>query len=150
MSLEIVSWLNSNGSAITAFATVALAVITWKYVKLTYSLLDEQRKTRRIQELHKKLEYFYIPFWQHISLYQYPPNSEKALEFFEKFNNDTVYKDFMKYMYLCENPKIRSDLEMLLNERERSKLQAGLVGHIDLVKKDINTLVEELNKLQSF
>lgn len=137
-------------SAVTAFATVALVVVTIRYVRLTNSILDEQRKTRKIQEIHKKLECFYIPLWQHILLNQYPPNSEKALKFFEEFNKETASKDFMKYMYLCKNKEFRSYLENLLDERKRSELQNTLKSHLGLVEADIKELVQELEKLQSF
>lgn len=138
------------GSVVTAFATVILAVITGIYAKLTYSILDEQRKTRKIKELHKKLQCFYIPLWQHILLHQYPNPDKDALEYYKEFNNNTIYKDFMKYMYLCKDKDVRSDLENLLNERKRLGLQDGLIKRRGSVESDIKELVQELEKLQSF
>ncbi len=151
MLLETISWLNNIGSGVTAFATVVLVLVTIFYAYITKSILDDQKKTRKIQELHKKLECFYIPLWQHIMLHQYPPpEREKAKGFFEEFNKDTVYKDFMKYMYLCKNKKLISILEKLLNQRSGLELQDKLISHHDLVENDIKELVQELEKLQSF
>jgi len=131
--------LELDSSSVTAIATVVLALVTIIYAYITNSILDDQKKTRKIHELHKKLECFYIPLWQHILLHQYPPNSGDALVFFEEFNKETAFKDFMKYMYLCENVEIRSDLERLLDERKRPGLQDKLVSHIGLVENDVSS-----------
>jgi hypothetical protein len=144
------SLLGLDSTSVTAYATVVLALITIYYAYITNSILNEQKKTRKIEELHKKLECFYIPLWQHILLQQYPPSSEKALEFYYAFNEGTAYKDFMKYMYLCENKEIRSDLEMLLDSRKRPNLQAGLVSHLNLIENDIKKINQELKELQGF
>lgn len=142
--------MSLDSTSVTAYATVVLAIVTIIYAYITNSILDDQKKTRKIQELHKKLGCFYIPLWQHILLHQYPPNSEKTLKFFEEFNKETVFKDFMRYMYLCENVEIRSDLEMLLDERKRQNLQDKLVSHLDRVENDIKKFAQELKKLQGF
>lgn len=144
------SLLELDSASVTAYATIVLALITIYYAYITNSILSEQKKTRKIQELHKKLECFYIPLWQHILLHQYPPSSERALQFFYAFNEQTAFKDFMKYMYLCENAEIRSDLEMLLDERKRPNLQDKLVSHLNLVENDIKKIAQKLKKLQDF
>jgi hypothetical protein len=144
MSLDIVSWLNSNGSAVTAFATVALAVITAIYVFLTNSLLKEQIVARKIQAIEKELQFFYIPLRQHILLNEHTSTKEEL----EKFKNDTINKDFMKYIYLCEKEEIRSDLEKFLDTR--SEIQNELIDKRGLVEDEIKKLVQELEKLQSF
>jgi hypothetical protein len=141
---EIVSWLNSNGSAVTAGATLVLAIVTIWYARITNSILDEQRKTRKIKELHKKLECFYIPLWQHILLNQHTSTKEEL----EKFKNDTINKDFIKYTYLCEKKEICSDLEKFLEPR--FGIQNELINRRGLVESDIKKLVQDLEKLQSF
>ncbi len=56
MSLEIVSWLNSNGSAVTAIATIALVIATVLLVRATVFLADINTKMWQAQ--HRPWLYF--------------------------------------------------------------------------------------------
>ena len=42
--MEVVNWLDSHSGTITAAATVVLALITWRYVRLTREILEENRR----------------------------------------------------------------------------------------------------------
>ena len=61
MSLEIVSWLNNNGSAVTAFATVILVIITAHYAKSTKDMLNEQKKIMKKERLIKEMDKLVSP-----------------------------------------------------------------------------------------
>jgi len=61
MSLEIVSWLNNNGSAVTAFATVILVIITAHYAKSTKDMLNEQKKIIKKERIIKEMDKLVAP-----------------------------------------------------------------------------------------
>jgi len=61
-----ISFLDERGGAITAIATIVLAIITARYVKLTESMLDEQRKSIKKDRLMKEMDLLVAPLYTRI------------------------------------------------------------------------------------
>lgn len=61
-----VSFLDEHNGAITAIATIVLAIITFIYVKLTESMLNEQRKSNRKDRLTQEMDLLVAPLYTKI------------------------------------------------------------------------------------
>lgn len=59
--IEFIDYLNHNSAAIIALATLILVLVTTKYVSLTNSILREQQKTYKKEEVLYALENVYSP-----------------------------------------------------------------------------------------
>ncbi len=129
-----------DSNTISAWSTVILVFVTGVYVILTYFLLNETQKARKIKAIEKKLEEFYYPLKHEIFMCKS-----------ETYGNDTKYRvshaPFIERLYLCQNDHIRYILEQFLdpqstiNEKDFTDLQRW-------VKKDTEDLVKELDSLQ--
>jgi hypothetical protein len=63
---SFVSFLDEHNGAITAIATIVLAIITFRYVKLTESMLNEQRKSNRKDRLTQEMDLLVAPLYTKI------------------------------------------------------------------------------------
>lgn len=93
MSLDIVSWLNSNGSTVTAFATVALVIITAHYAKSTIKEGDIFMKGAPNYKASNSLVIQnFFSFWDEIKRNKYlaPEYLRSALDNYLKNTSNTV------------------------------------------------------------
>lgn len=133
-------YFSMDSNTVTAIATVVLAIITGAYVRLTNSILEEQRITRKINEIEKKLVDFYYPFKKDVIFFKKGPdvvNSRSRL--------DT--QDYMKHVYLCQNKNIRMILKKILDDPDwKFNLQdfENLEKHAD---EDIETFIKKYYEL---
>lgn len=131
----IVSRLNSNSSAITAFATLVLAIITCFYLIVTQKILIEQEKSRKINFVQRQLEKFYFPLQYHIT--DYKDNADES-----DVRSATRRADFMVYLGLCQDEDIVGHLNEIIDPTSLS----GASGHSlkRRIEKRVNMNIQNL------
>lgn len=129
----IVSWLNSNSSAVTAIATTVLAIITCFYLIATQKILKEQEKSRKINFVQRQLEKFYFPLQSHIT--DYKDNKEAS-----EVKSATRRAGFIVYLGLCQDEHIVGHLNEIINPTSLS----GASGHLKRIEERVNTNIQNL------
>lgn len=151
LSVEQLSMLSTT---IMAMATVFLVAITACYASSTHKILDDQRKSRQLADIDKKLEMFYQPLENLFKIstdrnfvkvsgrgVHLEPNAKAS---FEKIN---AYS----YLYLaCDGVKEFLQIIMtgLLPEEMDAEDFYQMYDHIeDIVTNEISELKNERTKL---
>ena len=151
LSVEL---LTMSPTSIMALATVILAIITSWYAISTHKILNDQRKSRQLAEIDKKLEMFYQPLenlFEISTKRQYVKVAGRGVDLkpdaITLFEENNVYS----YLYLaCDEVKEFLQIIMtgLLPEDMDAKVFFQMYNHIeDIVTNEISELKNERTKL---
>ena len=149
---------------ILAFATVTLVIVSYKYAKSTEEMLEEQRKSRKIAEIERKialteneLRDLYYPldnFLKRYFSYRNQEIPERYLQVSGDLHNTGArnklmeYKDIIKHKYLAKED-IQDKLNEFLNEKNISRQtinDTDVLTLYDTLASDVKGKINSLNK----
>ena len=134
-------------TVVLAIATVTLVIVSHKYAKSTEEMLEEQRKSRQIAFIERKLEKLYLPL-KDVLENPHTPNgkSERQIGWLKTEN-------IIPFQYLAYDHSEREIMNFIgyvLKLKEKDDLSfENIRNHdiIDVIKKDIDRCKNELNEL---
>ncbi len=162
-------WLSNQPEKINAYAVVILVILTLWYAFSTHSLLneqrsilDEQRKTRKITAIEKKLEQVYSPFEEALVEFKLESNKllnenpdnmilpNKIKDIFEKLTENMLAVK-KHYGYLIDSNTINSfqdvwNIYLSLDETIHREQTDNLRDLINIFHAHISNKIAEYNR----
>ena len=132
---------------VLAIATVTLVIVSHKYAKSTEEILKEQRKSRQIAFIERRLEKLYLPLKDVLENPHTPYGKSERQIGWQKTEK------IIPFQYLAYDDserKIMDFIEYVLKLKEEGDLLfENIRNHdiIDVIKKDIDRCKNELNEL---
>jgi len=130
---------------ILAFATVTLVIISYKYAKSTEEMLEEQRKSREIAFIERRLEKLYYPMKDVLSN-PYTKNNDKQIEWkkveaivpFQYLAYETskdITNEFIRKVIKSKN---KSEKDLLFSNFKNNELKNIIINDIEMYEKKLN------------
>ena len=152
--LEIINYNLDLVGIINVSLITILVLITGAYGYFTWQIVDDQRKSRQIAEIDKKLEMFYQPLenlFEISTIRGYPKVIDKGVGLEPNAMTSFKENNTISYLYLaCDEVKEFLQIIMtgLLPEDMDAKVFYQMYGDIeDIVTKKISELKDERTKL---
>lgn len=134
---------------VTVMATVTLAIITYKYTKITDKILKDQIKSRQIAYIERRLEKLYYPLLDVLENPHITYGKTKKEFGWQKAEQIIPFQ----YLSLDDSKdKISDFIQHMMNLKEQNDLSFEHIENHDIVniiKTDINNYTIELNELIS-
>lgn len=134
---------------VTVMATVTLAIITYKYTKITDKILKDQIKSRQISYIERRLGKLYYPLLDVLENPHIPYGKTKKEFGWQKT------EQIIPFQYLSldnSKEKISDFIQYIMDLKAQNDLSFEHIENhdiIDVIKADINNYIIELNELIS-
>ena len=133
---------------VTVIATVTLAMITYKYTKITNKILKDQIKSRQILYIERRLEKLYYPL---LSVLENPHISSGTKKEFGWQKTEQIIP--FQYLSLDDSKEeISNFIQYIMDLKAQNNLSFEHIENHDIIsviKADINNYIIELNDLIS-
>ena len=133
---------------VTVIATVTLAMITYKYTKITNKILKDQIKSRQISYIERRLEKLYYPL---LSVLENPHISSGTKKEFGWQKTEQIIP--FQYLSLDDSKEeISNFIQYIMDLKAQNNLSFEHIENHDIIsviKADINNYIIELNDLIS-
>lgn len=132
---------------VLAIATVTLVIVSYKYAKSTEEILKEQKKSRQIAFIERRIEKLYLPLKDILENPHTPYGKSERQIGWQKTEK------IIPFQYLAYDDserKIKDFIKYILKLKEKDNLSFENIENdeiIDVIKKDIDRCKNELNEL---